>query len=714
MSVIALIVLVGTQVVAGSYLWRVMSAHRRMTGMEAIGMGVALGTAAAVVFGSLGQLLPVGLWARNWVWLVPALFAGGLWWVRRAQHRRVPQLSATPRAELVGVLAGLGLGLLMLWANLSNYPLAGSGDWTGFHQDMVFFEALTQSTSQFSAADSIFMAGNEIRYHWLTYAWVGQLSSAAAAEPFLVLTRVLPLVSLVGSVLVAVAWARSLSRSAWVPTLAALLLVTGGYVGAVYGAILNFDSPSQALTTMWLLALLMGLLMALDAPHAARWWSFAFLMSLAVAGGKFSTIIVAAGGFGALLIFGFVTNASWRARALLLSGAGILAVVIVYFVMVSGSAQAGGLGLWSLLDRASSVQGLNPQTTARGIVAGTALLIVAMAARWAGVVWLMIRPETRKRPETVMAVGLLVVAVSTIALLSGGFNDMWFALAASAPLSVLSAAGVGLFAGEVVHESSVRRGHVWTLWAVTAALVCAVAAAMVWGTGAYAVGGWRWAAPLIAVAGAAAIGVVMSSVSRSISMPRSLRIIGFVLMASVAMAAISRPLYLLVDRVMQPQTAPHDTRTFAPVTQFVDSLDRTSLFTITEDQRNAGAYLRTASQVSDLVATNATYSPLVAALGERRTYISGIHYQAPYGRSEVIPELLLREQQSWQFIDAPSELSAAELCASGVHWVWIDRAKTATHDWQPWAVEVFASPSVYILKLDRGVCGKGSDTVEPS
>jgi hypothetical protein len=592
-------------------------------------------------------------------------------------------------------------------ANLRNYPLNWSGTWSGYHPDMVFFEALARGTSTFAPGDSIFQAGADIRYHWMAYSWVGQLTAASGAAPFVVLTRVLPVVALVGALGVTVAWSRSLSRQPWVPTLAAMLLVSGGYVGAVYGAILNFDSPSQALSTMWLLALIVVALGFLRAARPWPWLAGALVLATVVAGGKFSSIIVAAGGVGLLAIVGTIRRAPWRRRAWAMLAVVVIATAVTYLFLVSGSAQSGGLGLWSLLDRASSVQGLNPQTTDRGVIVGTALLIVAMVARWAGLAWLGIRRSSRWDPETLVGVGMALVGIATIALLSGGFNDMWFALAASAPLSVLSAVGVGAVAYDLTARSFA--GAKWpprpVIVAFALGLVAAVLVALVWATGDYATGGWRWAGPVLGVGLAVLIACGVAGLGRRrLSGSIALRVVGLLIIASVAMAVLGRPLYLAVDAAVTIPVAPHDPRIYAPVVDFVPNIDRVFSPDITSDQLAAGEFVRSHAATTDLEATDVTYGALVPALTGLRTLASGVHYQAPYGRPSAIPELLAREKQSWAFIDSPSVDTGSALCRAGVTWIWVDPTRAKSQDWAPWAEVAFRSPTAVVLKLTDQAC----------
>jgi len=82
--------------------------------------------------------------------------------------------------------------------------------------------------------------------------------------------------------------------------------------------------------------------------------------------------------------------------------------------------------------------------------------------------------------------------------------------------------------------------------------------------------------------------------------------------------------------------------------------------------------LRTSVAEGQLVATNVTFSPIVPALSGAATFVSGIQYQAPYGRSEELSELISREQQLLDFLANPTEVGLGNICAQGVRWLWID------------------------------------------
>jgi len=223
--------IVGAQWWAGSWAWsRIRPAASEW---EILGIGLALGTAAST-FSGLAVSMVAGV---PWGWAVMPVAVAIAALVRRSQtgagrdsgtERSVSDVSVPAILGLsVGLISGLAA---IVWA-VRSYPLL-SGDWSRFHPDMGFFEALGNSLAFWGPADSIFTPDSVVRYHWLVYAWSGQVQGSIGAESFTVLTRVLPIVALIGAVLVAVAWTRELSRSRWAPALAVALLVAGGFVGA--------------------------------------------------------------------------------------------------------------------------------------------------------------------------------------------------------------------------------------------------------------------------------------------------------------------------------------------------------------------------------------------------------------------------------------------------------------------------------------------------
>lgn len=691
----ALVLLVVVQSAAGALWWARL--RPRSTVVEVLGMGIALGTAISLLAGLAGLLLPLPPTARPWLTLVPAA-ATLVWWLAR---RPAWQMRRSSAPEWVAVIVGFVLGGVALTINASHYPLAWTGTTSRFHPDMLFFEALAHGTPTWGPGDSVLMAGAEIRYHWFAYAWAGQLESITGAASFVTLTRVLPAVTLVGISLVAAAWAWRATRSSWAPTLAVLLVVTAGYVGATYGTVLNFDSPSQALSALWLLAWSLVALRWLRRPS----WALAVLLGLlafTLTGAKVSAAAVAAGAAVVLMLVALVRRGvSPRSRALALGALTVVPLGLGYLLLLSGSAEQGGLKLFAILDRASSVQGLNPVNTPLGILAGTVILLMAMAPRWAGVAWLSAAPSSRWQPSSVLGAGFLVTSVVTVIAFSGGLNDTWFALSASAPLAVLSAIGVARAVQAVQPRPdgrTPRSGVPPLVWAgLASGVTIALIVTLVWATGP-SPASWRWLGPVVGVLLAAFVATLLA---RLPGLRGSLRIRWGVslIVVLVMMAVPARFLGVIGDALDRGPGQTLGSDTFSPFVPFVPSLDQGLVVSMTADQAAAGAWLRR-QDPEGLVATSVTFSPFVAALTGLKTWVSGIKYQAPYGRPDSAAELLAREEATYAFVNGPAPLSVGPLCSAGVGWVWVDPERTEVTSWEPYGRIELAGEGVTLLRLE--------------
>jgi len=692
-----LVGIIAVQAWGGWVIWRWLRPSASF--IEALGMAIAVGTALA----ALGAVLVRAVINTNVGWTLPAILGLILVVVARLRPQIVSPThhKSDDRGVLGAVAAGITVGLAGLFISTRSYPLGQtSEDITTYHPDMLFFEAIGTSLVQFGPLDSIFTPDAVVRYHWLTYAWTGFLTDAAGAEPFVALTRVVPLLTLIASVLIAAAWTRRLTHAPWAPVLAVLLIVTGGYVGGSYGTILNFDSPSTALTTVWLMA---GVLLSLQWADNRRLHKATLLLigliSTATTAGKISTGFLLISALTVMVVFGLIRRAPWLSRAIALWIAAVIGAASAYLLFIFGSADPGGLQLFSLVDRASSVQGLNPIPGFAGAALGTAILALAVIPRWAGAAWFLRDPETRWSPTSGMALGLALGGILPLLLISGGVNETWFALAASGPLAVLSAGGIGRF----VEQMRSSRAQGMMTYLLPSALVAAglwIALWFLWSSGPS--GGnvweytWRWAGPIVVWIGAIAAG---RFIGRGLVIPY--RWFGFSLLILVLVAVPSRLLvYAGPVAGSQPGTRGD---LFGPSQQFTQGIDQILITSWTSDQVRAAEWIRQQTQASDLLATNITFSPIVNAYSQRQTYISGILFQAPYGWPAGIQILVEREQASLAFIQQPSSQSWLPLCVAGVRYLWVDRTRASADSWLPWADIAQAFGDTVILRVtDEG------------
>ena len=698
---------------AGAIIW--MAIRRRSASLlEVLGVGSALGTVLAVLAGVVGNV--VIAWA--WWWLLPAVIAVVVWWKVRPELAPTATSSRGWMSPWWVALAGAIVGLGLLWLNLRRYPLSSQGVWDGYHPDIVFFEALSYSVANFGSSNSIFVVGGDIRYHWLTYAWSGQLSSAFDAEPFMVLTRALPLVALFGLVLLAIALVDLIARElperqrAWARWLAVALVIPGGYVGAVNGTILNFDSPSQALTSAWVMAWTLMVIVAITSRVARVWLVLAIaVMAFAITGGKVSAGAVIAAGICVAALVGLIVRRSWWREALLIAVVTVVAVGAAALVFAWGSASPGDLRFLDWNGRASTIQGLNSSPGIRGVTLGTAGLLLAMAARWAGGVFLLASASWRERIEPWLGVGFVLAAVLPVVFFAQGVNETWFALTASGPLAVLSAVGV------VVGWSRAGLGVRSAIVALAAGLVGFLVVSYIWTDQVWESGFGRFWGPWLGFAVAGALGLGLAAARRQRAIWTFFAVAALVLTLEAALGR-GTPIVaaaaggardgagIRTSELADPglvgaselagvvQTEVGDAGEAEPV------LDARPPHAWSADQQAAGEFLRAQAGPDDVVVTNDVDAYLVPALSRRQTYVSGAPYQALYGSTstaELIPGRLASNQA---FLEGGDPSAVSVVCAAGARWVWLSSDRDPLVDPLPLGTVAFNNDSVTIIELD--------------
>lgn len=722
-SALVAVCVLALQTLAGVVVWGWVRGRKPDVGaVEYIGMGLALGSFIAMLTGVvLDRFLPGG-----WGWAAPSAVAlvlivvefirrgsGAVRVVDGAQGRRISW------PVTAGVVIGSGLGLAAVVFNLARYPLVWSGVRGSYHPDMLFFEGLANSVAQFGPADSIFMVGADIRYHWFSYAWVGQLTQSLDLAPFVSLTRILPFVAVVATASIAASWTARYTKAGWAPALAAVLIASGGFVGAAYGAILNFDSPSQSMTTVWVIALAFVVVEYLAGHLGQRALWLVGLLSVACVGGKASSAIVILGAMGVAAGIGLIRRAMWARRAMLAFIIGSVPAAVAYAVVLVGSASSGELKFLTWDFRASAVQGLDLSTSHFGIAFGTASLLIAVAPRWAGIVGLWLRPATRWEPMSAFGIGLIVMGLLPIVLVSQGVNELWFALAASAPLAVISAVGLGEAWALVADDglSSTRRR--WAAFAICAGAgpVVLLILSRLWSTGGSGVFSLRAYGPILAILLAAVVATAIT-IAFAGSKKRVLVFVTALITVLVATSALSRLTLALGGEVVEVSRTPASAaapRTFAA---HAGAASAGAPARGVEAQRDYGdgwsnleveaaAFLRDQTTSADTIVTDRTFSALVPALTARRTYISGVPYQSLYGRADSVIQIAGRVEISQRFATAPTAADFAELCANGVTWGWITAVPdAAVVDWLPYATIAFSNSAVTIIRFDRALCPK--------
>ncbi len=682
--------MIALQPVAGFLIWRVVRPDA--SALESVGMTLAIGTALAGLIGSLGAGI------SSWAWLLPTATALVFATVFASRFR--PRLSAVAvtTGEWWAFGIGLALAAVTLAANLLRYPLTWTGSWGGFHPDMIFFEALSRSIAQFGPWESIFTPGERILYHWLAYGWSGQITVATGAEPLVTLTRTLPYVTVVAGLLLVISWSRTLSSVPWVPTLAAVLFLLSGHVGVVYGSALNFDSPSQSMSAVWIVAWSMTLFFFVR-TSGRRKTQFVHLALLVALG---AAVMLAKSSAGAVLVcsavilalFGVVLRADWTKRAVAGAAASSSGAVIVFLSFIWGSQGAGGISPGSLLDRASSLQGMNPIPGREGIIAGTALVVLAISLRWASLPFLAIDPASRRGPHTWFAFGLAMSALGGVIVFNGGQNELWFAAAAIAPLATLSAVATAIAWSRIGPQAlDKRRLGLLTLGTI----VLTAGVWVLWLTGPSGGNIWqgtlRWAAPLVVLTGALVLGAILARLTGGRT---ALAALAAAAVLATATAASGRLLGVGTPQLgAQPPTRGEFSSMKGVPFDFIDPEPYRE---VTSETLYASVAMKDAG-LAGLVATNVTSGAGVPAFSGRQTLVSGTWYQAPYGPKGIDVTLRDREEQSWGFFLAPSKDTITPLCDAGVETLWIDLDRVDDQDWSQWGRPVFVGQDIEVWDI---------------
>ena len=691
-------ILVVFQAVSGAALWRVV--RPQAPPLEHAGAALAVGTAFAALAGIATATLGWG----SWGWAVPSVVA--LAFIGRSRFLTAPSSrSSWDKPTVLGLTAALVPGLAIVAYALRLYPLAWTGTWGRYHPDMPFFEAISIHIANFGPFSTPFLTEGAVRYHWLSYAWAGQLTLAADAAPFITITRVLPVVALAGSAAMVASWTRQLSKRSWTPTLAGLLLSLGGFTGAVFGGVLTMDSPSQSMSVLWLIAFSIAVVHLVQNRNSL-WLSIPFvgLMSFALVGAKVSAAAPAVAGVLLMTAVEALRRRTKSLQAIWLAVATAVGTGLGFAFFLAGSLGGGGLTIGSLVDKASSQQGLNPTDTRYAVVAGTAILVLAVLPRWAGVFWLASQREWRWRPEVTYSLGLAISSIGAL-IAFNSFNEVWFSSTVSGPLAAISAVGAGDALSRISRHSD---RSPWTLILVTTAIAALIFAGIwqLWSTGASGGNVWvptlRWLGPILAWIVAILAGLVIAWFCL-----KHLSFHGTIAAAVAVLVFVSVPGRLLGLGTGLVATQENGLRNeWFSVGQIKYALgrDKQAPEEWSDAQLRAAAWLRANAESSDLLGTNLTLGTLVPAITHLPTYVSGIGYQSPYGYPSMSPVLLAHEEQVWDFIENPSMQAVQPLCDANVRWLWIDLSRTDRRDWQPFYSTQVTEPDTVIAELDSSQC----------
>ena len=709
MSILLASAVILVQIATGALLLLLIPQINVRSKYAITGLGLALGTLLSMLSSVLLNSTILGSIA----WFIPTILVG-LFCSRRISFLR-EQLHGlkVQRSESLAVAVGFAAGLILLAINWIRVPLSSIR--TGSSVDMYFLEALSRGISQFGPDHSILMSGGTLRYHWFTYGWAGELTQVAGLDSFVALTRFLPLVALLGMILIAASWAASIrihgkASPWWVPSLAVLLIVVGGYTGALYGVILNFDSPSQSLTTVWLLGLVFLFLHGIrtEARSALVFIGIAIgLLALGTTGGKASHAIVGLGGIGLVGITSLLFRQRYWKRAISFGLAATLGAGIAYFWVLFGVGVQENLSE-VIAVRASTWQGLDPVSGKWGPLLGTIALLLAILARLAGTSWLFTTASGRKSPELMFSLGAFLTGALALLSLREGINELWFLLAASAPIAVISAYGVGQAQSSLIIRIGKHRTVVVTLLIAGIASLGSLILSRNWVFESIPSTFFQWPGvlfwlaivsvwlliPLLAF-------LVLRKLSESgqASLPSiALPIFAVSISALVLTSILTRPSVLWTEsrplttgfgtvNPSKPSTADENKLSV----RTVDPLEFESLI-------NAVDWLKGNSQVEDVVVTNRPDSSSIPAFTGNQMYLAGEPYQYGLGAADQRAEIERRSLISRSLTAGIDQALLNTLCQEGIDFAWIEAPTDSVAPIDAVTPKTFGNVTLYDLR----------------
>jgi hypothetical protein len=333
-------------------------AHRAFRGSrgnlpEDLGLGAATGLLVLIIGWALAAATGLQVLLPGWPLLVIALFVAvpGL-----RRHWRIPAAERRPLPVAWSwIIAAVALALVVVtWSFWRDNPLPPTT--TDYYQDLTYHLALVHEMTRSMPFQVPQVAGDTLRYHYLSDADMATASMITRISATTLLFRLWIVPIGLATVLVCAAIARQLTGKWWAGALGGAVsllawpLVLGSVVAAFGGSPFSFLSPSQSYALP-----LLGLLIAvsLDVLHGRRlgWtWALVFPLALACAGAKESTLPLFVAGMGLAVLVLLLRHRDRLRAGLLMFGLTLVAMVLGTRLFAGGGAGSLAIQMFAVLE----------------------------------------------------------------------------------------------------------------------------------------------------------------------------------------------------------------------------------------------------------------------------------------------------------------------------------------------------------------------------
>jgi len=728
------------QITAGGLIWVSLRKTNSVTFLEYFGMGLAFGSFLTVLVSQILKSTPFSQFS----YLVPLVLVAGQqfsWgnWLSTKGRCYID----TPRGDEVTVLFGFGLVVLSYWWFwtwlLVPIPLLGgliaySGErfsrfrklflqyrslkiivfvfligittmsilaaialrnintiWWIFSHDQTYLEGISTSITTWSNHENIHAVDTGFTYHWFTLAWSGDLSKAAQLAPFISLTKVLPVCSLLGSVSFIWTITKSLTGLKFAP-LASLTLFALGWNIFNMQPVRFTNSPTFLFSLLWFFSFVY--VFHLGTQHAVRHTEFTLgVLIVANLGGKVTNGIVLFGAacFALLISLCSATLAKHRrflSKTVLYC---LVGLAITYFsVYRLRSNSQDNTALFLAPGQVSADLGIMHYDSATFIkILGMATVILGFAPIFSLTTPFVFGKTGRFLPVTHLFVGITITGFFLMGMLGhSGASQIYFFLT---PIALASAfAGASLAENLNFHFANGIGRKMFT------GMVFGVLAAIAhrkyfnWTPSQFN----PYHAAVLIKTSFVAVTFVLLFIFRYFPVSnhelqnnkQSNRTIRLILVSAFIITLGTTQLYGQFTNLLATRT---------DVTN--PNLTQGSVL-----QNEALTWLRANSKIDDVVATNRFCIPnvdpcnpkwyLVSAVSRRRMLIEGF---------ANTPDLLLKVKHSQGFADHRNYLDYAFLIEHKVKWMVVDNValQSDVGSWLPFANVVFKNNDMIILRL---------------
>jgi len=727
---------VAVQVCTGATMWRLFRPKQIGTIPELFGMGLALGSFISLLSSQMLRVTPL----NEVAWALPTIFFAILIGFPRFRDRlassRIEKTSSftflvittatlialtfwwwwlwpivpapavlyllitvrtTQKRSSIPLTVVLLIGMVALAIWFRGFNL----NWWIFSNDQVYVESLSTSLAVWGPNENIQLVGGSISYHWFALAWSGMTTRAGGIGPWVVMTKVLPILGMLGATCLAWACTKAISKSKLAPTISVFVLVLASN-SFQFTPTRFIHSLTFIFSIIWLLAFTMILIEGINS-RVSHGEFLVGLMMVASLGGKVSNAAVAFGGFTLCLVASLVFIRDKRLTQFLLKSAAwlVVACLVIFFVLYRGQTIGTGSTLsWGFaqIGAQTGIAHFDSSMLLRTIAWSG--VIAAITPAMAPVFILFLLPSTRRKPELYYFAGAILSSLVFLSIFNhDGASQAYFFLAGLAVSSI----GIGLAFGEGWDQLRTRVTKKQVAIAIIVGVGFSVLSSLLWDWTPSRFDPYRssfvikimlqlllWTSVLVASL------LLCRHKDALVEKRSSHQIRAFVASVTLIASAMS---FGIVQRYDMARNLGHKVANYS---------SDPNLMSGSKDHIAALTWLRKHSDQNDVVATNRFCIPdidpciskwfLVSALSRRRMLIEGGYFDATHPPSWADEEKI---KYSKVFAEHPTSQGTVWLLDRGVRWVFVDYVAQSSgiRSWEPYGTTMFSNSVASIVKL---------------